>query len=66
MYQADELDFDSYVAKNQCPNTDKLCNEEAIWLSQSMLLGSQSDMDDIANAVKKIHQNAEVLRDYKG
>jgi len=66
MYQADELDFDSYVAKNQCPNTDKLCNEEAIWLSQSMLLGSQSDMDDIANAIKKIHQNAEVLRDYKG
>lgn len=66
MYHEDELDFAKYVAENQCPNTDKLCNEEAIWLSQRMLLGSQSDMDDIANALKKIHQNAEVLRGYKG
>jgi dTDP-4-amino-4,6-dideoxygalactose transaminase len=66
MYQANELDFDNYVANNQCPITDKLCNEEAVWLSQSMLLGSQSDMDDIANAIMKIHENAEELLNYKG
>jgi hypothetical protein len=31
-----------------------------------MLLGSQSDMDDIANAINKIHENAEELLNYKG
>ena len=66
MYQPEELDFEKFVAENQCPITDKLCNEEAIWLSQSMLLGSQTDMDDIANAIKKIHENVEELLNYKG
>lgn len=66
MYQAEELDFEKFVAENQCPITDKLCNEEAIWLSQRMLLGSRTDMDDIANAIKKIHENVEELLNYKG
>ena len=58
MYPKEMLDFKSFVAKNQCPENDRLCNEEAVWLSQSMLLGTKSDMDDIATAIEKVHKNA--------
>jgi perosamine synthetase len=58
MYPKEMLDFKSFVAKNQCPENDRLCNEEAVWLSQSMLLGTKSDMDDIASAIEKVHNNA--------
>jgi perosamine synthetase len=58
MYPKEMLDFKSFVAKNQCPENDRLCNEEAVWLSQSMLLGTKSDMDDIAMAIEKVHGNA--------
>jgi dTDP-4-amino-4,6-dideoxygalactose transaminase len=37
-----------------CPVAERACAEEAVWLFQTMLLGSRSDMDDIAAAVRKI------------
>ncbi len=43
--------------RNQCPANDRLCRE-AVWLTQNMLLGSRSDMEQIAGAVKKIHESA--------
>jgi len=39
---------------------DRLC-QEAVWMTQPMLLGPRSDMDQIAEAVRKIHANAEAL-----
>ena len=39
------------------PVTEKVCNEEAVWLKQSMLLADQKDMDDIVEAVAKIRDN---------
>jgi len=41
-----------------CPVTEKACNEEGVWLFQSMLLGPKEDMDDIAEAIAKIHKAA--------
>jgi hypothetical protein len=38
------------------PDNDQLC-KEAVWFSQSMLLGSKSDIDDIADAIQKIYEN---------
>lgn len=38
----------------RCPVAERACTEEAVWLSQSMLLGSRGDMDDIAAAIRKI------------
>ena len=35
-------------------NTEKACNEEALWMQGSMLLGSKRDMDDILEAMGKI------------
>ncbi|MEX1137467.1 MAG: DegT/DnrJ/EryC1/StrS family aminotransferase [Balneolales bacterium] len=58
MYPESMLDYDSYLERNQCPENDKLCNEEAVWFSQSLLLSDRSDMDDIVNAIDKIHKNA--------
>ncbi len=42
------------------PGNDQLC-QEAVWLSQSMLLTTKKDMDDIANAILKIYENRDKL-----
>jgi len=46
--------------RNLCPANDRLC-EEAVWLTQNMLLGPRRDMDQIAEAVRKIQTNAAEL-----
>ncbi|MGA0559657.1 DegT/DnrJ/EryC1/StrS family aminotransferase [Larkinella sp. VNQ87] len=61
MYPKEMLDFKGYVERNQCPQNDRLCNEEAVWLTQNMLLGSRQDMDDIASAIEKIYTQADKL-----
>ncbi|MCC5939122.1 MAG: DegT/DnrJ/EryC1/StrS family aminotransferase [Lunatimonas sp.] len=61
MYEAKELDFEAFIAKNQCPETDLLCQETGVWIFQSLLLGTKQDMDDIANAIQKIQANSEAL-----
>lgn len=43
--------------RNECPRNDELC-AEAVWLTQPMLLGPRRDMDDIAEAVRKIRAHA--------
>ncbi len=49
-----------YEARNHCPANDRLC-EEAVWLTQTMLLGTRRDMDHIAEAVRKIQKQAAAL-----
>jgi perosamine synthetase len=49
-----------YQERNACPENDKLC-KEAVWLTQTMLLGSTSDMEQIAAAVEKVKKNARAL-----
>jgi len=43
------------------PITERACYEEGVWLSQSMLLGTREDMDDIANAIAKIKENVKEI-----
>ena len=52
--------IDAWRAQNRCPQNDRLCTE-AIWLVQTMLLGPRQDMDDIAEAVRKVHAQATQL-----
>jgi dTDP-4-amino-4,6-dideoxygalactose transaminase len=47
--------------KVSCPNSDLICREQCVWLEQSMFLGSGADMDDIAHAFEKVHENREAL-----
>lgn len=57
-YPAEMLDFDVYIERNNCLQNNRLCNEEAVWLTQNLLLGPKSDMDEIAAAIARVHKNA--------
>jgi perosamine synthetase len=46
--------------KNQCPANDQLC-EEAFWLTQRYLLGTRQDMEQIAEAIRKVQRHAAEL-----
>ncbi len=46
--------------ENYLPGNDQLCRE-AVTFYQSILLGSQKDMQDIVDAVEKIYQNRQSL-----
>jgi perosamine synthetase len=52
--------LDRYRDELHYPDNDQLC-EEAVWLSQTLLLGSKSDIDDIADAIQKIYENRDKL-----
>lgn len=62
MYPKKMLNMGRYIGQNQCPENDRLCNEEAVWFSQNMLLGNKSDMNDIYNAIERIQKNADKIK----
>lgn len=49
--------LDGWREQNRCPQNDRLCTE-AVWLTQTMLLGPKRDMDDIAEAIRKVQAHA--------
>lgn len=59
LYKSDAFGAGGAVDYSQLhlPVVEKICNEEAVWFKQSMMLGDQEDMDDIIKAVKKIKKN---------
>ncbi len=62
MYPPEMLDFNTYLERNQCPVTDRLCDEEGVWIYQNLLLGEKSDMDDIAGAIEKIQKHSYTIK----
>jgi len=52
--------LDQYRRELHYPGNDQLC-QEAVWLSQTLLLGKKRDMDDIANAIAKVAANKDQL-----
>jgi dTDP-4-amino-4,6-dideoxygalactose transaminase len=44
-----------------CPNCDRVCEEMAMLWASGPLLGSQSDMDDVADAILKVYENRDQL-----
>ena len=44
-----------------CPVTERICADEAVWLTQNLLLGSEQDIAHIAEAVRKIQQSSDQL-----
>ena len=66
MYPSYMLDYDSYLERNRCPENDRLCNEEAVWFYQSMLLADRSAMENIVTAIDKIHKNAVKIKNEIG
>lgn len=51
------LDF----TKVNCPNCETICAQQGAWLEQSLFLGTQSDMDDIARAFEKVYEHCGAL-----
>ncbi|GAF97204.1 unnamed protein product, partial [marine sediment metagenome] len=49
-----------YREQNQCPRNDQL-SAEGVWLPQYAFLGGKKLMDDIADAIAKIHDNRDQL-----
>ena len=49
-----------YRDQNRCPRNDQL-SAQGVWLPQRVFLGDRKDMDDIADAVAKIHDQREQL-----
>lgn len=47
----------NWEERTACPQNDQLC-QEAVWFTQNMLLGSRTDMDQIADAIRKIKAHA--------
>lgn len=55
-----EKELARWNERNQCPENDKLC-QEAVWLYQANLLGSRTDMEQIAGAIRKVQKYAAEL-----
>jgi perosamine synthetase len=53
-------DIAAYDERNHCPVNDQLC-DEAVWFTQNMLLGSKEDIEQMADAIRKIHKHASAL-----
>ena len=47
--------------RNVLPANDKLC-KEAVWFTQNMLIGPRADMEQIAEAVRRIQRNASAIK----
>ncbi|MGH2563416.1 MAG: DegT/DnrJ/EryC1/StrS family aminotransferase, partial [Ginsengibacter sp.] len=60
-YSKKRLNYANYLAQNNCPQNDILCNEEAVWFSQNLLLAGKSEMDGIFSAMEKIRTNADKI-----
>jgi dTDP-4-amino-4,6-dideoxygalactose transaminase len=54
---SDRLDY----AKVHCPNCELICSEQGAWLEQSLFLGAESDMDEIARAFEKVFAHRQSL-----
>ena len=52
--------LDAWRERNRCPQNERLCSE-AVWMGQTMLLGPRRDMEDIAEAVRKVQSHSAVL-----
>jgi dTDP-4-amino-4,6-dideoxygalactose transaminase len=60
MYSAGRLK--SYREELSCPNCDSVIDDIAMIWASGPLLGSREDMDDIVNAIMKVHENRDQLK----
>ncbi|MGW8179892.1 MAG: DegT/DnrJ/EryC1/StrS family aminotransferase, partial [bacterium] len=59
MYSARRLE--QYQDERSCPVCDQVCEEMAMVWASGPLLGTKNDMDDIVNAIFKVHENKDQL-----
>lgn len=50
-----------YREQNSCPSCDQVCQELVMIWASGPLLGTEDDMDDVANAILKVYENRDKL-----
>ncbi len=55
-----EKELKAWRERNECPVNERLC-DQAVWFTQNMLLGGRSDMEQIAEAIRRIQRHADEL-----
>ncbi|MDQ3439527.1 MAG: DegT/DnrJ/EryC1/StrS family aminotransferase [Planctomycetota bacterium] len=58
-YSAVRADLD--FAASNVPNVERICASEGLWLTQNVLLGTESDMDDVISACEKVYEHRHAL-----
>ena len=56
-----EKTMKEWLERNQCPQNDKLTGEQSLWFFQTMLLGTRENMEQIAEAIRKIQKYAKQI-----
>lgn len=62
-YPPSRINYQKYQEENSCPLNQELCTELAVWIPQNILLGTKTDMDNIAAAIAKIKANAVKIKE---
>jgi dTDP-4-amino-4,6-dideoxygalactose transaminase len=57
-----EKTMNQWLERSQCPQNDVLTSDQSIWLFQTMLLGSRTEMEQIVQAILKIREYAGEIR----
>ena len=55
-----EIELSNWTERTRCPENDRLC-DEAVWFTQNMLLAKREVMEQIVEAIQKIHAHASDL-----
>jgi dTDP-4-amino-4,6-dideoxygalactose transaminase len=50
-----------WLERNQCPQNDLLATEQGVWLTQNLLLGTKTQMEQITEGIRKIKKYAPEL-----
>ncbi|WP_298652639.1 DegT/DnrJ/EryC1/StrS family aminotransferase [uncultured Proteiniphilum sp.] len=58
-----EKTMKNWLERIQCPQNAKVSTEIAVWFGQTVLLGSKTDMEQIAEAIRKIQKYAKEIKD---
>jgi dTDP-4-amino-4,6-dideoxygalactose transaminase len=45
-----------------CPNCETISFAQGVWLEHRLLLGTRSDMDDVARAIRKVYDHRDCLK----
>ena len=56
-----EKTMQEWLERNECPVNDVLTTEHAVWFFQNMLLGTKTDMEQMATSIKKIQKHAAAI-----
>jgi dTDP-4-amino-4,6-dideoxygalactose transaminase len=52
-----------WLERNQCPQNDLLSEQQGVWFTQNLLLGTKTQMEQIAGGIRKIQKfSAELAR----